>query len=82
MDDSVRVGVGETLGDLAAKCAWYVANGVLVALLADDRDETLQVVRSAAASVTVPRGDALPLPELGPDLALATDELFRVLDPD
>ncbi len=73
---------GEPFDQLAAKCAWYVAHGVAVALLVDDRAETVHVFRPGAPSQAVRRGERIALDAVAPGLALDPAEVFAVLDSD
>ncbi len=71
---------GQTHADLAALGTWYVDHGVRIALLVDDRDESVWVYRPGAAPVVLRRGATLDLDEIAPGLQLLLADLFGALE--
>ena len=67
---------------LVRRCLWYVANGVLVAVLIDPADETVLLFRRDAVPLPVAGDDLIDLREVLPDLRLTARDLFAVLRPD
>ncbi len=59
----------------------YVA-GVAVALLVDDRQETIRASRPQVPLVVHQRGDRIALDAVAPGLHMIVDEIFAALDPD
>jgi Uma2 family endonuclease len=72
--------LGQSLRELIATCQWYVDNGVSIALLVDDRDETMRVFRPGTAPSTYRRGDQVDLAAIAPGLLLDVDAIFSALD--
>jgi Uma2 family endonuclease len=73
---------GQSLAALTRRCEWYVANGVRVALLLNDRDESIRAFRPNAP-MTVHRGsDPIPLREIAPRLRLVPADVFAALRAD
>ena len=73
---------GQRVAALARKCQWYVDHGAQVALLVDDRHETIRAFRPGVPPVVHPRGDRIALDEIVPGLHLVVDDVFVALDPD
>jgi Uma2 family endonuclease len=73
---------GQTLRELAATCRWYVDHGVQVALLVDDRDESVHAFRPNTPPTVHHRGQRVTLDEIAPDLHLDVDRIFDALDTD
>ena len=61
------------------RCEWYVANGVVLALLLDYRDETVRVFRPDRP-VPIARGDDhIHLHEIAPGVSLVVADIFAAL---
>jgi Uma2 family endonuclease len=73
---------GQTLHELQAKCSRYVDLGVQVALLVDDRDETIRAFRPNTRPTIHHRGQRVALDEVAPGLHLDVDRIFDALDTD
>ena len=72
----------QSLAALTRRCEWYVANGVRVALLLNDRDESIRAFRPDAP-MTVHRGnDPISPREIAPRLRLVPAEVFAALRAD
>ncbi|HLZ31498.1 MAG TPA: Uma2 family endonuclease [Chloroflexota bacterium] len=70
----------ESRGELVAKAAWYVAQGVRVVLLVDP-DQRRVTAFTASAEAVFQTNEPLPLDEILPGLHLTPAELFAALDP-
>lgn len=70
---------GQTRRALLSRCAWYVANGVQVALLLDPDDETVTVVRPNAMPVVLRGSEPIGLDEVIEGLDLTPADLFASL---
>jgi Uma2 family endonuclease len=68
---------GQTRQQLAADCAWYVANGVLLALLVYPNEEALAVYRPGTAPERLSGADRLDFGDVLPGLVLDVGELFE-----
>ena len=73
---------GQTLRELQAKCSRYVDLGVQVALLVDDRDETIHAFRPNTPPTVHHCGQRVALDEIAPGLHLDVDRIFDALDTD
>jgi Uma2 family endonuclease len=73
---------GQRSSVLVRECEWYVAHGVQVALLVDDRDETVRVFRPRVAVSIHGRGERVMLDEIAPGLHLDMTVIFGALDPE
>ena len=69
----------QSLRDLIAKCRWYVANGVGIALILDPDDSTIRDFRPGAEPVILRPGDVLDLTNVLPGFILDVAALFDVL---
>jgi Uma2 family endonuclease len=73
---------GQSLAALVRRCEWYVANGVLVSLLLDPRDQSIRAFRPGVP-MTLHRGnDAIRLTEIAPRLRLVPAAVFAALRAD
>lgn len=70
---------GQSRRALLAKCRWYVAHGVQVALLAHPRARWIEIIRADRPIVRVASGDVLDLSDVIPDLVLVVSNLFALL---
>jgi Uma2 family endonuclease len=71
---------GQRLSALVRKCEWYVEHGVHVALLVDDRDETVRAFRPQRPVDVQRRGERIALDEIAPGLHLDVTDVFGALD--
>jgi Uma2 family endonuclease len=69
----------QSLRELIAKCRWYVANGVRIALILDPDDSTIRDFRPDAEPVVLRAGDVLDLSDVLPGFTLDVGSLFDVL---
>jgi Uma2 family endonuclease len=69
----------QSVRELTAKCRWYVANGVRIALLVDPERERVTVFRPNAESRTLRGTDRIDLDDVLPGFQLSVDELFAAL---
>jgi Uma2 family endonuclease len=70
----------ESRGELVAKAAWYIEQGVRVVLLVDP-DRRRVTAFTATAEAVFEASEPLPLDEILPGLQLTPTELFLALDP-
>jgi Uma2 family endonuclease len=70
---------GQTIRELAEKCEWFVANGVLIALLVDHRGETIRAFRRSQPVRTYRAGEQIDLAEIAPGAQLDVAEIFDAL---
>jgi len=71
---------GQRLSVLVRKCEWYVEHGVQVALLVDDRDETVRAFRPHHPVDVRGRDARVALDEIVPGLHLDVAAVFGALD--
>jgi Uma2 family endonuclease len=64
---------------LRRKCAWYVANGAALALIADPDQRVVEWYRPGPAAVELRGSDVLDFGVVLPGLSLTVDELFAML---
>ena len=69
----------QSLRELDARCRWYVANGVVVALLTNPDDETVRERRPGTEPRVLSGSDVLDLGDALPGFTLVVGELFAVL---
>lgn len=68
---------GQSRRQLRDDCAWYVANGVGLALLVDPEDETILAYRPDVAPRTLQGADVLDFGDLLPGFRLVVEQLFE-----
>jgi Uma2 family endonuclease len=68
---------GQSRRQLREDCAWYVANGVLLALLVLPHDESIEVYRPGEAPQTLRGSDRLEFGNALPGFGLGVGELFE-----
>ena len=71
----------QSLTTLADKCAWYVANGVPIALLVEPDVRAVQVHRAGAPVTILRDGDAIDFGAVFPSVALRVSDLFAAMRP-
>jgi Uma2 family endonuclease len=71
---------GQRLSVLVRKCEWYVDHGVQVALLVDDRNETVRALRPHRPMDVHRRDARVALDEIVPGLHLDVAVVFGALD--
>jgi Uma2 family endonuclease len=69
---------GQSPGELADRCAWYVEQGSTLALLVDPEARTIQAF-SKEQPQTLSGADVLPVEDVLPGLQLTVDEVFSAL---
>jgi len=69
----------QSLRELDARCRWYLANGVVVALLTNPDDETIREYRRGKEPRVLSGSDVLDLGDVLPGFTLVVGELFAVL---
>jgi Uma2 family endonuclease len=69
----------QSVREQAAKCRWYVANGVRLALLVDPRARSVTAFRLGIQPVELRGDDRIDLSEVLPDFQLSVQELFAAL---
>lgn len=69
----------QSLRELDARCRWYIANGVQIALLTNPDDETIREYRPGTEPRTLSGSDILDLGDVVPGFTLIVGELFAVL---
>ncbi len=69
----------QSVAELRRKCAWYVANGVGIALLLDPRDESILDFRPGLAPRKLGPDERIDLDAVLPGFALTPRELFASL---
>jgi Uma2 family endonuclease len=69
---------GQSRGELADRCAWYVQQGSTMALLIDPEARTIEAF-SAGARKTLRGAETLPLEPVLPGLELSVGEVFSAL---
>ena len=70
---------GQTVRAMVDRCEWFVAHGVLVALLLDPRGETIRAFRPREPVRTHSAGDQIDLSEIAPGAQLDVREVFNAL---
>jgi Uma2 family endonuclease len=79
-DVSVEIrSAGQSVRELVEKCEWFIANGVLIALLVDHSNETFRVFRPGEPVRTCRVGDAIDLAEIASGAQLDVAEVFNAL---
>lgn len=73
------VSSGQSVNALIRRCIWYVAHGVLIALLVDPKDRSISLFRPNALPVSLRGDDRIPLGDVLPGLELTVDDIFRSL---
>ena len=71
----------QSLTTLADKCAWYVANGVPIALLVEPDARAVRVYRPGAPVAVLRDGDAIDFDAVFPGAALRVSDLFAAMRP-
>jgi Uma2 family endonuclease len=69
----------QSVRELTAKCRWYVANGVCIALLVDPERERVTVFRPNAEPRTLRGAERIDLDDVLPGFQLSVDDLFAAL---
>src|SRR5262249_11254840 len=67
---------GQTLRDLVARCQWYVANGVAVALFVLPKREIVRVYRPGQPPIELSGSDTIELGDILPGFSLIAAQLF------
>jgi Uma2 family endonuclease len=70
---------GQSLGELEARCRWYVANGVPIALLIHARRETVTVFRPGVEPRRLSGDDAIEIDDVLPGFRVTVRQLFDAL---
>ena len=70
---------GQSLNAQATRCEWYLANGVKIALLANDRDESIRWFGLGQGPQVLHRGERIDLSTVLPDFDLTVDAVFDCL---
>ena len=70
---------GQRMVALMQRCAWYVENGVRVALLVQPADDSVRLFRPGAEMRTLRGPDPVDVSDLLPGFQLTVDELFESL---
>ena len=70
---------GQSRKSLYNRCLWYVAHGVKVAVLVDDRDESVMVFRPDTIPLAAESDDPIDLSDVVPGLTFTPAELFSAL---
>jgi Uma2 family endonuclease len=73
---------GQSLPKLADKCRWFVANGVTIALLVNDRTDTITRFGSDGTEHRLAKDDRIDLDQVLPGFALTVQALFDTLQID
>ena len=76
------VSPGQSRTRLMARCRWYVANGVRLAVFADPRRRVVRLFRPGAESGDRRGPDPLDLSDVLPGFTLTVDEFFAPLSAD
>ena len=76
------VSPGQSRTRLLARCRWYVANGVRLAVFADPRRRVVRLVRPGVESADWRGPDLLDLSDVLPGFTLTVDEFFAPLSAD
>ena len=71
----------QTRAEQVRRCRWYVGNGVALALLVDDQDETVTLFRADGGEVVLRGDDPIDLGTVLPGFDLTPAELFASLYP-
>ncbi len=69
----------QSVPKLIAKCDWYVANGVRVSLLVDEKKRIVLAIRPDRAMLSLSGDDAIDLADILPGFALTVRQLFDTL---
>ena len=72
----------QSVTKLVARCAWYVANGVIAALLVDEKDRMILVFRPGQAPLALRGADAIPLGDLLTGFQATVRQVFDTLKVD
>jgi Uma2 family endonuclease len=72
----------QSLPSLVRRCSWYVANGVVAALLVDPVDRSVTVFRPGGPPAALRGDDAVDLRDVVPDLQFPVRDLFAALNAD
>ena len=73
------VSPAQSANALVRRCAWYVANGVEIALLVDPADESVLIFQSLATPRVIRGTDQIDLDRVLPGFELTAVELFDAL---
>jgi Uma2 family endonuclease len=73
---------GQSRTRLMARCRWYVAHGVRLAVFADPRRRVVRLFRPGAESGDQRGSDLLDLSDVLPGLSLSVDDFFAPLSAD
>ena len=76
------VSPGQSRTRLLARCRWYVANGVRLAVFADPRRRVVRLFRPDAESGDQRNADLLDLSDVLPGFTLTVDDFFAPLSAD
>ena len=76
------VSPGQSRTRLLARCRWYVANGVRLAVFADPRRRVVRLFRPSSESSDHRGSDLLDLSDVLPGFGLTVDEFFAPLSAD
>jgi Uma2 family endonuclease len=76
------VSPGQSRTRLLARCRWYVANGVRVAVFADPRRRVVRLFRPGSESADQRGADLLDLSDVLPAFSLTVDDFFAPLSAD
>ncbi len=73
---------GQRRAGQVERCRWYVAHGVLIALLADPRDESVTRFQEGTPERVLRGSDRIDLDDVLPGFELTVKDLFGALDLD
>lgn len=76
------VSPGQSRTRLVARCRWYVANGVRLAVFADPRRRVVRLFRPGQESGDVRSADLLDLTDVIPGFTLTVDDFFAPMSAD
>ncbi len=69
----------QTVNTLIRRCLWYVAHGVMIALLVDPRDRSIILFRPDGLPLALRGDDQLPLDDVLPRIKLSVADVFASL---
>lgn len=70
---------GQRVANLIARCLWYVANGVRIAILVDPRNRVVRVVTPGGDVQTLGDDDQIDLTAVFPGCSISVRQLFEAL---
>jgi Uma2 family endonuclease len=73
------VSPAQTVAEQTAKCLWYVANGVRIALVVNPHDRSVRLLRPGHAPLTLRGTDVMDFDEVLPGFQISVQELFATL---